>query len=638
MAEEATVKLAADTTKYTPPVEEAAKATDKLGFSLDELPEGDPLGPLGKSARQAADDVLGVIDNLDRLQRAHEEAVQEFKQAEAFSEGFDEASQEARELRENIVKTGRAFNNFATKSAKGLKGTEKELKRVATATKRARRELSRFAKAGGGLVGLEKKIGGVAIALKSLIGLGLVREFVQIISSIVATSAQFVKVKASIDAVGIALKETLGGASGAAQGLAFLDSVSDKLGVQIRNIAPQFVSLTAALKDTALGAEATRDVFEAITETGVAFGRTQDQITRALTAITQIAGKGVAQMEELRQQLGEQLPGSLQALAKGLAEIRPDFDGTVASLFELTAAGNLAAEEAIPALTIGLRELAGTAAAEQMEELSGLIRQLGAAAEDAQVSFADGLEPELKTFLTTALALSDVLERAANTAGVILGQALGSLAGDLGVASAAFEQLGTNLDRFATDFPNLSETLGITDIADAFKGTADAVEKELAGIEQAAINAASGIAGPFEEASSKIGAGFAGLTEIFQEQASAQLEAAEISNTAQVELRQETNRKLSEAADRSLDGFKERLKAEVEARRESELEQLNVRRESQLAAQRLQEEQRTRQEEILREQEQAIARLTLLEAAEAEKKTKIRQELLAGEEARTSVG
>jgi tape measure domain-containing protein len=74
----------------------------------------------------------------------------------------------------------------------------------------------------------------------------------------------------------------------------------------------------------------------------VTVGMPMDAMTRALEAFSQMASKGVVNMEELRQQLGDALPGALKIAADGMGV-------TQKKLFEMVAAGEVTADELMTA-------------------------------------------------------------------------------------------------------------------------------------------------------------------------------------------------------------------------------------------------------------------------------------------------
>ncbi len=95
-------------------------------------------------------------------------------------------------------------------------------------------------------------------------------------------------------------------------------------------------------------------MFEAVATAMGRAGKSSAETQNALLALAQMAGKGTVQMEELRGQLGEALPGALQAAANGL-------NMTVEDLIKLAEAGQLTASDVFPALAKGLGDIYGSA-------------------------------------------------------------------------------------------------------------------------------------------------------------------------------------------------------------------------------------------------------------------------------------
>jgi tape measure domain-containing protein len=71
-------------------------------------------------------------------------------------------------------------------------------------------------------------------------------------------------------------------------------------------------------------------------------GVSTDKMSRALEAVSQMASKGTVNMEELRQQLGEAMPGALKLVADGLGI-------TQAKLYDLVAEGKISATDVMDA-------------------------------------------------------------------------------------------------------------------------------------------------------------------------------------------------------------------------------------------------------------------------------------------------
>ena len=96
----------------------------------------------------------------------------------------------------------------------------------------------------------------------------------------------------------------------------FVVQTANRLGLGLQSVAEQYRSLSAATRGTTLEGQDTRRLFVALSQATVAYGLSNEQLGRALTAMQQIASKGKVSMEELRGQFGEALPGAMQIAAR----------------------------------------------------------------------------------------------------------------------------------------------------------------------------------------------------------------------------------------------------------------------------------------------------------------------------------
>lgn len=163
---------------------------------------------------------------------------------------------------------------------------------------------------------------------------------------------------ADIETLQAGLKAVSGSAEQAGKDMDFIRQMASAAGVDVVDAGRAFLSLSAATKGTAVEGEATRQVFEAVTIAMARAGKSSAETTNALQALAQMAGKGQVQMEELRGQLGEALPGALNAAAKGLGI-------TTKELSDLVEQGQITAQDLFPALSKGLNELYGASGGAQ---------------------------------------------------------------------------------------------------------------------------------------------------------------------------------------------------------------------------------------------------------------------------------
>lgn len=163
---------------------------------------------------------------------------------------------------------------------------------------------------------------------------------------------QFVASIVQLDTFRRALNAVYKDTSTTARQLEFLRKAAGDSGVAIGGLSASFVKFSASMKSANVPVEQSNALFASLTRAAGSLGLGAERTSLALDALSQIASKGVVSMEELRQQLGDSLPGALSLTAKGLGI-------TDAELVKLVESGQLAARDFFPAFTNGLKELHG---------------------------------------------------------------------------------------------------------------------------------------------------------------------------------------------------------------------------------------------------------------------------------------
>lgn len=166
-------------------------------------------------------------------------------------------------------------------------------------------------------------------------------------------SHSFVEANLSIEAAERALTQITGSVSAASKEIDWLRQATNRLGIDTQSATRAYISLAAAAKGTALDGDGARRVFEAVAGSMAKLGKSSADTEGALQAISQMIGKGVVSMEEMRQQLAERLPGAFQATADAMGL-------SVAELSTMIASGNVLAEDLLPKLAEGLEKAYGT--------------------------------------------------------------------------------------------------------------------------------------------------------------------------------------------------------------------------------------------------------------------------------------
>ena len=132
----------------------------------------------------------------------------------------------------------------------------------------------------------------------------------------------------------------------------FLRRSSSESGVAFGALGQEFVKFSAAMNSANIPLEQSNNLFRAVTAASASLGLSSDATAGSLNALGQMASKGVVSMEELRQQLGDRLPGALGLVAKGLGI-------TEGQLVTLVSSGQLATRDFIVPFTNALAEMRG---------------------------------------------------------------------------------------------------------------------------------------------------------------------------------------------------------------------------------------------------------------------------------------
>jgi len=130
----------------------------------------------------------------------------------------------------------------------------------------------------------------------------------------------------------------------------------------LRGLTDVFVKLKST------GIDPTTGSMKALVDAVASFGGNEETLKRASLAISQMSGKGVIQMEELRQQLGEAIPRATELMARAMGV-------SMDTLIQEISTGTVQAKPALQALQMELDRVFGGAAQRQMATFSGMMAQ-----------------------------------------------------------------------------------------------------------------------------------------------------------------------------------------------------------------------------------------------------------------------
>lgn len=250
----------------------------------------------------------------------------------------------------------------------------------------------------------------------------------------------------ALDQVRRVLTTVTGSAESAAKQIIFLRQVSQQSGQAFDQIAQSYSKFAASALQSGLTLTQVQGTFKAVALAAGNLGLSTDQVKRALEALGQIASKGTVNMEELRQQLGDALPGVLPLLAKELGLTQKELIGLVES-------GQLLASEAIPAIGRSLKDLEPTTGIvngiiASWNRFINVIKEAATVIVDGPMGTAAGV-----VFGALAVAIGKVATIAVSGSEAlgVLGKTIGATAALVADGGKSWEQYKTTVAGFVND-------------------------------------------------------------------------------------------------------------------------------------------------------------------------------------------
>jgi len=245
-------------------------------------------------------------------------------------------------------KATRSLNNMGT--AAGRAG--RKVKGYEDKAERAQRKTKTFSTA---IMRTRAAFGALGIAVSGL--------------TLGALARQIERATTQLNNIEATLRVATGSAEDAANSMAFLRDESERLGLFLPAVAKQYGQFAAAAKSADISTQELRATFTGVAEASRAMGLTIPETEGAMKALQQMMSKGKISAEELRQQLGERLPGSIQIMAQSL-------DITTTKLFEMMENGELLSDEVLPKFGRQLQMTFGGEAAAQADKIAASIARL----------------------------------------------------------------------------------------------------------------------------------------------------------------------------------------------------------------------------------------------------------------------
>ena len=187
-----------------------------------------------------------------------------------------------------------------------------------------------------------------------------------------------------------------GSASEAKKNMDFLRQTVDSLGLDLESSTSGFKTFTASTIGTSIQGEKARKVFLAVSKASSVMGLSAEQSKGTFIALGQMISKGKVSAEELRQQLAERLPGSVNIAARALGV-------TTGELDKMLKKGEVLADDFLPKFATELEKTFGAGAKGASNSLRANLNRINNSFTDLKIAIGTKVLPVLNEFLKTVL-------------------------------------------------------------------------------------------------------------------------------------------------------------------------------------------------------------------------------------------
>lgn len=354
---------------------------------------------------------------IQQLQRRFQSAVQAMRTA-SDRVTFDKAAREAQRLEAAINRMG--------------KSAAKDLDRVKQSAQSAGQGVSTLSQV---TVRLRQVLAGLGIALSA-------RSLLQFGQDAIQTGIRVQALQAQLEAAG-------GTQERFTELQRFASESAERLGFDYEVLAQSTARFEAASRLAGIAEDDRLNVIRSVLEASRVLQLSNQRINNTLLALEQIASKGTVSMEELRRQLGDNLPGAVAILAKEMGL-------TIEQLIKQIELNKVLSQDALPALARGFDKAFGPGLQVALKTTATSIGQLEKELLDLKVEFSEAFGDELRRSIRATTSALEDMGPAARVAGRAIGEevsqgipvliALGRAAS---VFSETLESGGRGGDRFS---------------------------------------------------------------------------------------------------------------------------------------------------------------------------------------------
>ena len=261
-----------------------------------------------------------------------------------------------------------------------------------------------------------------------------------------------------------AVEQGLTGATGSKEKgqaeVEYLHELSQEMGLFMGDISQDYAKFAASARDTTIGLKEQRDTFKGVAAQVRILNLSAADSKRIFRALSQMMSSGQVMAQELKLQMGDQLPGAMRAMARAAHKTGITQDASIESMNKAMKAGKLMSEKILPAFGEEMWK-----AANQGGALKEAINNTGAALGRLQTNVwmtnkafnEAGFDEGVRRLVNT---LSDFFLRS-ETFFSILGAAAGQLASSLRGPIELITSLTSKLNKLENSSPETAAQIKI---------------------------------------------------------------------------------------------------------------------------------------------------------------------------------
>lgn len=204
----------------------------------------------------------------------------------------------------------------------------------------------------------------------------------------------------------------------------FLSDITQRYGLELVSTSQAYLKFRASIAGANFDLVESQKIFESVSKAGSVLGLNAQRMELVFLALEQMISKGTISTEELRRQLGDNLPGAMRIMADALGV-------TIPKLLQMVKNNELLASEVLPKFRVQLEKAYGIESVRTVDNLQTSVNRLKNAWTVAikEMEASPGFKAIID-FIAKALE-SDKMEASAKSAAIVTG-ALNSINVELG--------------------------------------------------------------------------------------------------------------------------------------------------------------------------------------------------------------